>query len=122
MTKDTESSYTASGIPLAKFTIAVDRFTKNPETGEKETDFIPVVCWRRTAEFATQYLGKGRLIGVVGRLQIRNWVDQQGVRRYMTEVIAEHVQGLDRPRENTAVPAGDVPADDLGAGDPFAEE
>src|SRR5690242_8107629 len=90
MTKDPESSYTPSGIALAKFTIAVDRYTKDPTTGKNEVDFIPVVTWRKAAEFTTQYLGKGRLICITGRVQIRSWIAQDGQKRYMTEVIAEH--------------------------------
>lgn len=99
LTKDPESSYTPNGIALAKFRIAVDRPTKNQETGEKETDFIDIVAWRRTAEFVTQYITKGRLVAVEGRLQIRNFVGQDGQRRYFTEVVADNVQGLDRPRD-----------------------
>src|SRR2546423_13504152 len=96
LTRDPESQYTPSGIALAKFTLAVDRFTKNPETGEKETDFIPIVAFRRSAEFVTQYVGKGRLVAVEGRLQVRSWVAQDGTKRYFTEVIAENVDTLDR--------------------------
>jgi single-strand DNA-binding protein len=96
---DPESSYTTNGIEVAKFRIAVDRTTKNQETGEKETDFINVVAWRRTAEFVTRYLTKGRLVAVEGRLQIRGWVQQDGQKRTAAEVVADNVQGLDRPRD-----------------------
>src|SRR2546421_9341363 len=102
LTRDPESQYTPSGIALAKFGIAVDRVSKNPETGEKETDFIDIVAWRRTAEFVTQYITKGRLVAVDGRLQIRQWVGNDGTKRYNTEVIAENVDTLDRPREPEA--------------------
>jgi len=105
LTKDPESSYTPNGIALAKFRIAVDRPTKNAETGEKETDFIDIVAWRRTAEFVTQYITKGRLVAVEGRLQIRNFVGQDGQRRYFTEVVADNVQGLDRPRDTEGASA-----------------
>ena len=104
LTKDPESKYTPNGVAVAQFTIAVDRFTKNAETGEKETDFIPVVAWRRTAEFITQYVTKGRLVSVDGRLQVRSWVTQDGSRRYMTEVVAENVDTLDRPRDGEGPP------------------
>src|SRR5438270_4012416 len=99
LTKDPESKYTPNGIAVAQFSIAVDRFSKNPETGEKETDFINIVAFRRTAEFVTQYITKGRLVSVDGRLQIRSWVAQDGTKRYMTEVIADNVQGLDRAKD-----------------------
>src|SRR5690242_15340237 len=104
LTKDPESKYTPNGIAVAQFRIAVDRPTKNPETGEKETDFIDVVAWRRTAEFVTQYLTKGRLVAVEGRLQIRSWVAQDGSKRYNTEVVADNVQGLDRARDTEGAP------------------
>ena len=78
LTRDPESQYTPNGIAIAKFTVAVDRFSKDPETGEKETDFIPVVTFRRSAEFVTQFITKGRLVGVDGRIQVRSWVAQDG--------------------------------------------
>ena len=141
LTRDPESQYTPNGIAIAKFTVAVDRFSKNPETGEKETDFIPVVAFRRSAEFVTQYITKGRLVGVEGRIQVRSWVAQDGARRYMTEVIADNVQGLDRPRDGESAPAsgdmedpgfvtagapaarGDQPSSErLDDNDPFADD
>jgi len=100
LTRDPESQYTPSGVPIAKFAIAVDRFSKNPETGEKEADFINIVAFRKTAEFVTQYVGKGRLVCVEGRLQIRPYVDKDGQKRSSTEVIADSVQPLDRPRDS----------------------
>lgn len=109
LTRDPEAQYTQSGIAVTRFSIAVDRPFKNQETGEKETDFIDVVAWRRTAEFVTQYLTKGRLVAVEGRLQIRNWVAQDGTKRRSAEVVAENVQGLDRSRDGGA----SMPGDDL---------
>jgi len=136
LTRDPESQYTSNGIAIAKFGIAVDRISKNPETGEKETDFINVVAFRRTAEFVTQYLTKGRLVAVEGRLQIRSWVAQDGTRRTSAEVVADSVQGLDRPRDpDAAAPRGEDdrfvtpvaptatgPVDDIDENDPFADE
>ena len=138
LTRDPESSYTPNGIAVTKFTIAVDRFSKNQETGEKETDFIPIVAFRRSAEFVTQYVTKGRMVSVDGRLQIRSWVAQDGTKRYFTEVVADNVQALDRPRdsEGTAVVhsgeepefagarVGGAPApiDNADDSDPFADE
>ena len=138
LTRDPESSYTPNGIAVTKFTIAVDRFSKNPETGEKETDFIPVVAFRRSAEFVTQYVTKGRLVSVEGRLQVRSWIAQDGSKRYFTEVIADNINTLDRPRdtEGTPVHSGDdsefagarvgggapPPVDDTDDNDPFADE
>jgi len=122
LTKDPDSKYTPNGIAVAQFRIAVDRPTKNAETGEKETDFIDVVAWRRTAEFVTQYVTKGRLVAVDGRLQMRSWVAQDGTKRTAYEVNADNVQSLDRPRDGEAPPH---PAEDrafagVGAGKPEA--
>jgi single-strand DNA-binding protein len=114
LTRDPESQYTTNGIQIAKFSVAVDRISKNPETGEKETDFIDIVAWRRTAEFVTQYLGKGRLVAVEGRLQIRSWVAQDGTKRRAAEVVADSVQGLDRPREGDGGGAQQSPPDESG--------
>jgi single-strand DNA-binding protein len=106
LTRDPESQYTSSGIALAKFSIAVDRPFKDKETGEKQTDFIDVVAWRRTAEFVTQYMTKGRLVAVEGRLEIRQWVAQDGSKRRSAEVIADNVEGLDRARDGEGAPGG----------------
>lgn len=139
LTKDPESKYTPNGIAVAQFRLAVDRGMRNQETGEKETDFFDVVAWRRTAEFVTQYLTKGRLVAVEGRMQMRSWVAQDGSRRTAYEVSADNVQGLDRPRDaEGAVVTGGMPAeepafagpargtaartDDLDENDPFADE
>ncbi len=81
LVRDPESSYTQGGVPQARFTIAVDRLRRNPDTNERETDFIDIVAWRAQAEFAHQYLRKGRLVAVEGRLQIRSWTAQVGSRR-----------------------------------------
>jgi len=98
---DPELRYTPSGVPVANCRIAVDRPFKNA-AGERETDFINIVAWRQRAEFAANYLGKGRLVAIDGRLQIRQWTTQDGQRRSTAEVVADDVQGLDRPREAAA--------------------
>ncbi|HSV73375.1 MAG TPA: single-stranded DNA-binding protein [Chthonomonadales bacterium] len=136
LTRDPESKYTPQGIAVATFGLAVDRPTRNAETGEKQTDFVNIVAWRRTAEFVTQYLTKGRLVSVEGRLQIRSWVAQDGTKRTTAEVVADNVQGLDRPRDPGDVHGGQPPAasaataqaaatpdaGDIDQGDPFADE
>jgi single-strand DNA-binding protein len=92
---DPELKYTPSGVPVASLRIAVDRpFTS--ASGERETDFINVVAWRQSAEFAANYLAKGRLIAVDGRLQIRQWTTQDGQRRQSAEVVSDRLQALDR--------------------------
>ena len=103
VTADPELRYTGSGIPVANFRIAVDRsFTSS--SGERQTDFINIVAWRQRAEFSANYLTKGRLVAVDGRLQIREWTTQEGQRRQTAEVVADEVRGLDRPREEGARP------------------
>ena len=100
---DPELRYTPSGVPVANCRIAVDRPFKNA-AGERETDFINIVAWRQRAEFAANYLGKGRLVAIDGRLQIRQWTTQDGQKRSTAEVVADDLQGLDRPREAGATP------------------
>lgn len=95
---DPELKYTPSGVAVANFRIAVDRTFSNAQ-GERETDFIDVVAWRQSAEFVDQYLSKGRLILVEGRLQVRQWQTPDGQRRRSTEVVADQVRALDKPRE-----------------------
>jgi single-strand DNA-binding protein len=116
---DAELRYTPSGVPVASLRVAVDR-RRSSQGGEKQTDFINVVAWRQQAEFAANYLGKGRLVAIEGRLQIRQWTTQDGQKRTTAEVVADNVQGLDRPREQGAqVPeaaaGGDGPEPEVGA-------
>jgi single-strand DNA-binding protein len=133
--RDPELRYTPSGIPVTSFSIAVDRRMAPNAQGERETDWIDIVAWRQTAEFAANYLGKGRLVAVEGRLQIRTWTAQDGTKRKSAEVVADSVQALDRPREETGMPgaervpvhagAGPEPASaetDAEFSDPFADE
>lgn len=97
LTKDSELKYTPSGVAVTNFTIAVDRPFKNSQ-GEKETDFIPIVVYRQLAELCANYLSKGKLCAVDGRIQIRSYTDQNGQKHWVTEVIAENVQFLS-PKE-----------------------
>ena len=98
-TKDIELRATSSGTNNASFTLAVERNFKNAN-GEKETDFINCVAWRKTAEIVAQYAPKGSLIGVRGRIQTRNYENNQGVRVYLTEVVADEVQLIDTRNNN----------------------
>lgn len=89
MTADPELKPTASGISLCSFSIAVNRrFAKE---GEQNVDFINIVAWRNTADFVTRYFKKGKPILVCGQLQTRSWTDNEGNKRYATEVIADEV-------------------------------
>ena len=78
LTRDPELRYTGSNVPVASFSIAVDRDFGRGENGEKQTDFINVSAWRQTGEFVSKYFTKGSMIVVSGRLQIRNWTDKEG--------------------------------------------
>ncbi len=98
LTKDPELRYTPGGKAVATLRLAVDRGTTNAQ-GEKETDFIDVVVWERQAETVANYLQKGRLIAVQGRLQIRQYDTQEGQRRERAEVVANTVRFLDRGQE-----------------------
>jgi len=119
LTADPELRYTGSGIPVANFRLAVDR-SFSSSSGERQTDFINIVAWRQRAEFAANYLTKGRLVAVDGRLQIREWTTQDGQRRRTAEVVADELHGLERRREEGAQP----PSDEEGpaAEAPAAEE
>ncbi len=97
--RDPECSYTPSGIPLAKFTLAVDRPVRDAETGQRETDFIDCVAWRQRADFIERYVKKGRLVCVEGRLQIRQWEAQDGSRRRSAEIQVDQIQPLEKPRD-----------------------
>jgi single-strand DNA-binding protein len=105
LTKDPELKYTTNtGVALAKFTLAVDRpfsaTRKDAGAGQaprqKETDFIRIVCWGKLAELCKQHLGRGRLVAIEGRLEIRTWDTPQGERRSMAEVRADDVRFLDK--------------------------
>jgi single-strand binding protein len=96
LTKDPELKFTpGSGTAVATVTLAVDRRLPNKD-GQREADFIPVVIWGKQAENTANYVGKGRLIGVSGRIQVRSYDAKDGTKRYVTEVVAEEVQFLDR--------------------------
>lgn len=98
--RDIELRRTNSGVSVVSLTLAVDRDFKN-QSGEKETDFIDVVAYRNTAEFLSKYFGKGRMVAVEGRLQIREW-EKDGVKRRSAEVVAENVYfGDSRPNGNS---------------------
>ena len=120
-TKEPESRTTQSGVAVTTFTIACDRNFKNSQ-GEKETDFFNIVAWRGLAETVSKYLGKGRLVAVSGRVQTRSYDATDGTKRYITEIVADEVQFLDRAKEGQAPPTNKpdfVPMDDDPEGLPF---
>lgn len=114
LTRDPELRYVPSGAPVASFTLAVDRPFQNQQ-GNRETDFIDVVAWRKTAEQVSQYLTKGRMVAVEGRLQIRSYETQDGQKRKVAEVVADGVRFLDRAKPGTG-PGEHAPAAAAGPG------
>ena len=94
LTKDPELRYTTSNTPVATFTLAVNRTFTN-QSGEREADFINIVVWRKQAENCKNYINQGSQVAVEGRIQTRSYDDQNGQKRYVTEVVADNVQFLD---------------------------
>jgi single-strand DNA-binding protein len=104
LTKDPVLRYTpAGGVAVTTFTLAVDRRFR-AEGKQREADFIPVVVWQKDAENCANYLVKGRMVAVEGRLQLRSYEDREGQRRNVAEVVAEHVQFLDSRRDKPQEP------------------
>nr|DAR45003.1 MAG TPA: Single strand binding protein [Caudoviricetes sp.]DAX71617.1 MAG TPA: Single strand binding protein [Caudoviricetes sp.] len=100
LTRDAELRYTPSNIAVATFNLAVNRNFKN-DNGDREADFINVVMWRQQAENFANWVKKGNLVGITGRIQTRNYDNQQGQRVYVTEVVAESFQILEK-KDNSA--------------------
>ena len=100
LTRDPELRRTGSGTAVTSFSLACDRDFKS-RSGDKETDFIEVVAWKNTAEFASKYFSKGRMAVVEGRLQIRDWTDKAGNKRTTAEVVAENVYFADSKRSES---------------------
>lgn len=101
LTKDPDTRYTqTTNTQVTSFTLAVNRrFTKQGE--ERQADFINIVSWNKTAEFVSKYFKKGQQVGVIGRLQTRNYEDDKGQKHYITEVIAEEVYFADSNKNET---------------------
>nr|WP_027725624.1 single-stranded DNA-binding protein [Tuberibacillus calidus] len=104
LTRDPELRYTPSGVAVANFTIAVNRPFTNQQ-GEREADFIQIVVWRRQAENVANFVGKGSLVGIDGRLQTRSYDNSEGRRVYVTEVVADNVQFLEPKGARGQAPA-----------------
>lgn len=99
LTRDPELRYTPTGIAVTQFTLACDRPFGGKEK-EKEADFIPVVVWRGAAEACANHLAKGRLTAVEGRIQTRNYENNEGQKIYVTEVVADNVRFLESGRKD----------------------
>ena len=109
LTRDPELRRTQSGTAVTSFSIACDRDFKS-QSGEKETDFIDIVAWRGTAEFVSKYFAKGRMAIVEGRLQIRDWTDNNGGKRRSAEVVADNIYFGDSKRDSAPGDYGAPPA------------
>ena len=116
LTRDPELRYTQSQIPVASFSLAVDRDFGGRDGGERQTVFIDSVAWRSTAEFVSKYFTKGSMAVVSGRLQIRDWTDREGGKRRSAEVVADNVYfGESKRRDGgdtsrPAAPSASAPA------------
>ena len=121
LTRDPELRYTTGGnVPVATFSIAVDRDYKPRDGAERQADFFPVVAWRNQAEFVRNWFAKGQMIAVCGRLQTRKYKDRDGNDRTITEIIADKFSfcGDSRRKEETPPPDDRAP---LPTGTDFEE-
>ena len=105
MTADPELKQTTAGTSVCSFSIAVNRRFTKPEQGQQTVDFINVVAWSQRAEFVSRYFKKGNPILICGQLQTRTWTDNQGQKRYATEVIADEVSFVSGPTGANGAPA-----------------
>ena len=99
LTRDPELRYTGSNVPVASFSLAVNRNFTN-QSGEREADFINIVVWRKQAENVKNYLSQGSQVAIDGRIQTRSYDDKDGNKRYFTEVIADNVEFLGSKASN----------------------
>lgn len=113
LTRDPELRYTPSGVAVTQFTLAVDRPFTNQQN-QREADFIPIVTWRQLAETCANYLRKGRLTAVEGRIQVRSYDNNEGRRVYVTEVVADNVRFLESP--NSAANRDEFGGGSVGGG------
>lgn len=110
LTRDPELRHTPSGTPVASFSLAVNRDFKDKATGETPVDFIDIVAWRHTGEFAANYFAKGSMAVVEGRLQIRDWTDREGGRRRTAEVVASNIYFGGSAKKSAPAPAANTDA------------
>ena len=110
LTRDPELRQTQTGTPVASFTLAVDRRFSSRDGGERQTDFIDIVAWQKTAEFVSKYFAKGQMCLVEGRLQIRDWTDKDGNKRRSAEVVADNVYCTESKRARESADSNYAPA------------
>ena len=120
LVRDPEMRTTTTGKSVVSFSIAVNKRVKAQDG--TEADFFRVTAWGQTAEYVNTYLTKGRLVSVDGRLDTRKWTDQSGANRETVEIVADNVNGLDRPRDDAAGAGGAAPRAASNAPAPAADE
>lgn len=126
LTADPEVRFTVEGLQIAKFQLAVDRFAQ--EGAPKQVDFIDIVAWRRLAEVCGQYLKKGKLVLVEGRIQVRSFENEGGQRKWATEVVARSIKLLGSGGKEeiapspTSEPAAALAEDEVPGADELPEE
>lgn len=115
LTRDPELRHTQSNIPVASFTLAVDRgYSRNNADGQQTVDFINIVAWRNTAEFVSKWFRKGQLVAVTGRIQVRSWTDRDNNSRTSYEIVADECFFAESKRDSAG---GSMPsADNFGFG------
>jgi len=116
LTRDPELRQTPNGVPVASFSLAVDRRFAPKDGGERQTDFIDVVAWEKTAEFVSKYFTKGQMAAVTGRLQIRDWTDKDGNKRRSAEVVADNIYFTESKKSREASLGHVEPKDNYNAG------
>ncbi|RYG70495.1 single-stranded DNA-binding protein [bacterium] len=129
LVRDPELRYTSAGLAVASFSIAVDRVAKNQD-GTKKTDFFRCNAWRQKAEFVSNYVQKGRLVAVDGRIELNEYTDKDGMKRFSTDIVCDNVELLDSNRDGAgeAAPAaggyggGRAPQDNVDDGGYFPDE
>ncbi len=118
LTRDPELRYTGSNIPVATFSLAVNRNFSN-QNGEREADFINIVVWRKQAENVKNYLTQGSQVAIDGRIQTRSYDDQNGGKRYVTEVVADNVEFLGSKNSSNNSNNGNSSADNHAEPTPY---
>ena len=111
LTKDPEIRTTNGGHSVCTFTLAINRRIAD-KNGERQADFIPVVCWRGLGENCAKYLKKGSKVGVSGSINVRRYEDKNGSKRYVTEVLADEVEFLDRKEKDSPDATLEIPLED----------
>ena len=129
LTRDPELRTTTTGKQVCSFGVAVQKRFKPQNSEERDADFFNVTAWGQTAEFVSNYAGKGRLVGVTGRLETRKYTNKDGIEVNAVDIVADNIVLLDRPKDSDAgTPVGaavaSVGSNDVGPDDydPFAEE